>query len=87
MHMKKILDAAYAASADLRVIDPHDKGTAEILIARTAIAQAKRVFILGYGFDEHNSKRLNLRECLAHTEAFGYQLVAFTNYRDINQNQ
>jgi hypothetical protein len=85
--MKTLLDVVYAASKGLRVIDPHDKGTDDrnITMARRAIADAKRVFILGYGFDEHNSERLNLREYLAQTGSPGYQLVAFTNYQDINQ--
>jgi hypothetical protein len=85
--MKELLDVVYKASKGLRVIDPHDKGADdnEILIARRAIADAKRVFILGYGFDEHNSKRLNLREYLSNSVHRGYQLVAFTNYGDINQ--
>jgi hypothetical protein len=39
----------------------------------------------GYGFDEHNSERLNLRKYLAHSATPGYYLVAFTNYQDINQ--
>jgi hypothetical protein len=80
--MKTLLDAAYYASKGLRVIDPHDKGAddTEIMIARTAIAEAKRIFVLGYGFDEHNSSRLNLRDHLA--DAGGRTTrVAFTNYR------
>lgn len=54
--MKQIL-VAHLASKGLRVIDPHDKGAddTEIMIARTAISNAKRIFVLGYGFDEHNS--------------------------------
>jgi hypothetical protein len=85
-NMKVLLDVIYQASKGLRVIDPHDKGAddAEIIEARRAIANAKRVFILGHGFDEHNSQRLNLREHLANTQS-GYQLVAFTNYQDFNQ--
>jgi hypothetical protein len=85
--MQVLLDDVYRASKGLRVIDPHDKGAddTEIMIARRAIADAKRVFILGYGFDEHNSERLNLRKYLAHSATPGYYLVAFTNYQDINQ--
>jgi hypothetical protein len=85
--VKVLLDDVYRASKGLRVIDPDDKGVddTEIMIVRSAIADAKRVFILGYGFDEHNSDRLNLREFLAHTRPAGYQSVAFTNYQDINQ--
>jgi hypothetical protein len=85
--MKALLDAAHAASKGLRVIDPHDKGTddREIMIARSAIADAERTFILGYGFDENNNNRLNLRAYLRHATDLLKKPVAFTNYRDINQ--
>jgi hypothetical protein len=87
--MKTLLDVVYDASKGLRVIDPHDKGTddAEIMIARAAIAGAQRIFILGYGFDEHNSSRLDLREHLRHTAMAAQRdrRVAFTNFQDINQ--
>jgi hypothetical protein len=87
MGMKETLDFAYEASCGLRVIDPDDKGAndTELTKARKAIAKAKRVFILGYGFDEHNSKRLNLRKSLAHAVNPNYQSVAFTNFQDIGQ--
>jgi hypothetical protein len=85
--MKQILDVSYSASKGLRVIDPNDKGAddTEIMIARTAISNAKRIFVLGYGFDEHNSERLNLREYLRHTAELRERRVAFTNFQDINQ--
>jgi hypothetical protein len=85
--MKSLLDAAYSASRGLRVIDPHDKGAddAEIEIARAAIAKARRVFILGYGFDEHNSGRLNLQETLRDHTKLANKRIAFANYQDINQ--
>jgi hypothetical protein len=87
MKMKQLLDAVYVASRGLRVIDPHDKGTddTEIMIARTVIANVQRVFILGYGFDEHNSGRLNLRATLRHRTELANKRIAFTNYQDINQ--
>jgi hypothetical protein len=85
--MKTLLDLVYNASRGLRVIDPHDKGAddTEIMVARSAIAHARRVFILGYGFDEHNSGRLNLRETLRHATELADKRIAFTNYQDINQ--
>jgi hypothetical protein len=85
--MNELLDIAYDAAKGLRVIDPHDKGAndTDLMMARTAIAKAKRIFILGYGFDEHNSERLGLRDSLAHNVSPGYQSVAFTNYQDIGQ--
>jgi hypothetical protein len=88
MQMKHLLDAVYNASKGLRVIDPHDKAAddTEIMIARKIIADANRVFILGYGFDEHNSGRLNLREYLFKTAAAQVdKRISFTNYQDINQ--
>jgi hypothetical protein len=82
-----MLDAVYAASRGLRVIDPHDKGDydTEIIMAKTAIANANRIFILGYGFDENNSDRLNLREVLRNDVRLAKTRIAFTNYQDINQ--
>ena len=64
-----LLDVLSAASKGLRVIDPHDKGTDDVELekAQAAIAGARRVFILGYGFDENNNRRLNLREHLRHS--------------------
>jgi hypothetical protein len=87
VRMKELLDAAYAASKGLRVIDPDDKGTndTEIMIARTVIANVSRIFILGYGFYENNSDRLNLRETLRHDVRLANKRIAFTNYQDINQ--
>jgi hypothetical protein len=85
--MKTLFDVVYPASKGLRVIDPHDKGAddTEIMIARRAIADAHRVFILGYGFDEHNSARLILRETLRHATELANKRISFTNYQDINQ--
>jgi hypothetical protein len=85
--MKQTLDIVYAASKGLQVIDPDDKGADDnaLTMARTAIAHAKRVFILGYGFDEHNNERLGLREYLANQADLSYNLVAFTNYQDRGQ--
>ncbi len=85
--MKNLLDVVYVASKGLRVIDPHDKGAddAEIKSAREAIAGGQRTFVLGYGFDEHNSDRLNLPEYFGHNPALLNKRIAFTNYQDINQ--
>ena len=85
--MRKILDVAYSASKGLRVIDPNDKGAddTEIMVAQAAISNAKRIFVLGYGFDENNSERLNLREYLRYAMELRERRVAFTNFQDINQ--
>jgi hypothetical protein len=83
--MKETLDLVYEAAKGLRVIDPDDKGADDnaLMIARKALSDAKRVFILGYGFDEHNSERLGLREYLSHST--NSKPVAFTNFQDIGQ--
>ncbi|HTB04134.1 MAG TPA: hypothetical protein VK804_27015 [Bradyrhizobium sp.] len=86
MDFCNLLNVVYSASKGIRVIDPHDKGANpdDLTIARTQIHGAGRVFILGYGFDEHNSERLGLRESLGYSNA-GHKQVAFTNFEDINQ--
>jgi hypothetical protein len=83
---KVLLDEVYSASNGIRVIDPHDKAAdnENIAIARTQIANASRIYILGYGFDEHNSERLNLRGHLAYG-VDSKKFVSFTNFGDINQ--
>jgi hypothetical protein len=85
--MKEGLDLVYEASKGLRVIDPDDKGTNDeaLTAARTAIHDAQRIFILGYGFDEHNSERLELNKCLRHNRRPGFASVAYTNYEDRGQ--
>jgi hypothetical protein len=63
---KVFYDTIYNASKGLRVIDPKDKETNRQVIeaAREVIERAKCVYILGYGFDENNSARLNLPRSL-----------------------
>jgi hypothetical protein len=82
---KLFLDTIYGASQGLRVIDPLDKRTDRHVIetAQDMLARANRVYILGYGFDENNSKRLGLREALRYDK--NWKSVLFTNFRDINR--
>jgi hypothetical protein len=82
---KAFYDALYTASKGLRVIDPHDKETNKDVIksAIEAIERAKRVYILGYGFDENNSGRLNLSQHLHYGR--NEKSVLFTNFGDINR--
>lgn len=89
MKMKTLLDVAYAASKGLRVIDPDDKGAddRETMIARAAIAEAKRILILGYGFDENNSDRLNLRDYLPSSERPARQAGRFHKSSRRKSNQ
>ena len=82
---KQFLDHALTASRGLRVIDPEEKETDKHVIeaACKAIAATKSVYILGYGFDENNSKRLCLPECLNYQKTD--KSVFFTNFRNINR--
>jgi hypothetical protein len=86
MNFAKLLDAIHDASADLRVIDPHNKGSdvENVQIARTQIVHAKRLFILGYGFDENNNQRLNLSEAIRQHKKQVY-FTNFDNNRNINK--
>jgi hypothetical protein len=83
---KALFDAAYHASKRLRVIDPHNKeADGEIIkAAKNAIQRAKCVYILGYGFDENNSKRLGLRDALQQIRQ-NEKCVLFTNFNGINR--
>jgi hypothetical protein len=88
MNFAKLLNAVHDASVDLRVIDPHNKGfdAENIQLARTQIANAKRVFILGYGFDENNNERLNLSEAInQHHDSKQVYFTNFDNNRNINK--
>ena len=82
----KLLDAIHDASVDLRVIDPHNKGfrCENIQIARMQIGNAKRLFILGYGFDENNNDRLNLSQTIRQQRMRIY-FTNFENNRNINK--
>jgi hypothetical protein len=84
-HLKELLDKLYQASAKIRVIDPHDKDLDKEVIglAKAEIERAKCVYILGYGFDELNSRRLELDRALYYEGST--KCVLFTNFRDINR--
>jgi hypothetical protein len=84
--VKALLDHAYEASQGLQTIAP-EKALAEsgsipdhIQKARKAIADAECVYILGYGFDELNSKLLQLPGHL--NLGRNSKTVMFTNYRN-----
>lgn len=78
---KKFLDQCLASSLDLRTIDPHDKEDDPDLLARAQnwIDQARIIYILGYGFDPENNRRIGLDPCLR----TGTKAVLFTNFNDI----
>jgi hypothetical protein len=82
---KIALDTIYDASTELRTIAPHEKIiNDEVMIAKTTLSHAKCVYILGYGFDENNSKLLELPDILKLTTG-SHKVVFFTNFRNVNR--
>jgi hypothetical protein len=91
--VKAVLDHAYEASLGLQTIAPEkapaDSGSIpdHIQKARKAIAEAQCVYILGYGFDELNSKLLELPNHLDLRR--NSKTVMFTNFENsgvVNKN-
>lgn len=78
-----LVDKCWDAAQRLRTIDQHDKdheGDA-IQSAITRVRDAKVAFILGYGFDTNNNKRIGLDQ-LSMTR--GVKTVLFTNFGNPN---
>jgi hypothetical protein len=80
------LNIAYKASKGIRTISD-EKGLDKDTIARAeaAIAEARFVYILGYGFDPANSRRLSLDAHLLYDLLKNDRRVIFTNYGDSNR--
>jgi hypothetical protein len=78
-----LFDTVYEASKGIRTIAPYEK-TVEPAVesARRAIADASCVYVLGYGFDENNSKLLGLSNNLEPVSTD--KMVMFTSYGDYN---
>lgn len=79
-------DLAYEASKNIYCIDPHEKTSDDktLKLAQEAFDRADLVYILGYGFDENNSARLNLEKSLRPGKTRRKE-VFFTNYGDVNR--
>jgi hypothetical protein len=77
-----VLDQAYKASFNLKVIDPHTKkeNSEEITAAVKALEEASVVYILGYGFDKNNNERLGVDESLYLIGRESPKCVMFTNF-------
>jgi hypothetical protein len=79
-----LLDISYEASKTIRTIAPHEKTTSgEVTTAQKAIMGASCVYILGYGFDENNSRLLNLYDSL-HIGKVQGKTILFANFNDHN---
>jgi hypothetical protein len=78
------LDRCSLAAANLRTIDPHNKGANDkaLMMARTIIKDADVIYILGYGFDENNNDRIGLTQL--DVNEIEFTSILFTNYRDMN---
>lgn len=77
----EFLDTIYTYSGRIRTIDPDEKisDLTSIDAAQKAISEAECVYILGYGFDVNNNKRLSLKKSLGNRK-----IIAFTNFGDKN---
>jgi hypothetical protein len=82
---KAFLDRCLMASENLRTIDPVDKDTdgESIEMAHHWVADAGVVYILGYGFDRSNSRRIGMESALYNLRGSG-KSVMFTNFGDLD---
>ena len=82
---KRFLDRCLVASQSIRTIDPHEKemNDAELKLAISWIDSAKVVYILGYGFDDNNNRRIGINISLRLSE-ISKKVVMFTNFEDRN---
>jgi hypothetical protein len=82
---KAFLDKCLLASESLRLIDPQEKDREDdsISMAKEWISAAKVVYILGYGFDENNNRRIGIDVSLQESTA-GRKCIMFTNYTNMN---
>ncbi|MGB8325158.1 MAG: hypothetical protein WCE52_19535 [Candidatus Acidiferrum sp.] len=79
----KLLDTVYEASKSIRTMAPFEKSLSEdVAKAIEAIREANCVYILGYGFDETNSKLLDVPESLEFNQKS--KSVMMTNCEDSN---
>ncbi len=80
---KLLIDRCYESAQQIRTIDPHDKeeDAASLQTAQKWIAEAGVVYILGYGFDDNNNRRIGLDK-LRHGKHNG--AIMFTNYNNLN---
>lgn len=92
--MSNVLNMAYEASKGIRTIEDRnglaamsggnkDEDQAVLDKAKKLIAEAEDVYILGYGFDENNNKRLGLYDGLGFDkESRVKKRIHFTNFGD-----
>jgi hypothetical protein len=80
-NLKTSLDLIFDSSRQIKTIAPYEKNEDNnVLLARREIASADCIYILGYGFDENNSKLLGLDDALYVPQSKGGRTILFTNY-------
>ncbi|HEY8007757.1 MAG TPA: hypothetical protein VIE66_13400 [Methylocella sp.] len=79
-----VLNICFTSSESLRTIDPHDKEDDKTSLgqAQQWLSDAGVVYILGYGFDENNNRRIGLERALRTSENSN-KTVMFTNFGDL----
>ena len=80
-----VLNICFTSSESLRTIDPHDKEDDKTSLgqAQQWLSDAGVVYILDYGFDENNNRRIGLERALRTSENSN-KTVMFTNFGDLN---
>jgi hypothetical protein len=81
----QFLNRAYDAGNSISIIAPDEKDSDEAKIkpAQERLHEAKNVYILGYGFDPENNRRLGLSNSLRYNVPV--PKVSFTNFLDSNR--
>jgi hypothetical protein len=76
-----VLDEAYKASSNLKIIDPLTKEDNSSIInaAAEAINRASVIYVLGYGFDKNNNVRIGIDHSLRANDK-SRKKVLFTNF-------
>jgi len=84
--LRKLWDAILLLSSDIRAIEPVDKDANEALIkqAQEQIRAAECVYILGFGFDKNNCKRIGLPSAFSATPDMPVKRIYFTNFENRN---
>jgi hypothetical protein len=77
---QSLIDRAYEASNGIRTIDIHkEDNNPQLERAAASVRDAARIYLLGYGFEPANSKRIGL-DALRNGNSTGDRTLAFTNY-------
>jgi hypothetical protein len=81
---KILFDKCLDASNNIKIINPHEKESFidELINARCFVEKSSVLYILGYGFDENNNKRIGLDKIAF--EQHNIRSIMFTNFGDKN---